>query len=67
MFYQDDDSQIQGVYAVPTPVEGGGPHYDAPHFASYDRAAEQAAHDALPALYAGCNVEYQLTTKTLEM
>lgn len=64
MFYQDDDSQIQGVYAVPTPVEGGGPHYDAPHFASYDSAAEQAA---LPALYAGNNVEYQLDGKILEI
>lgn len=67
MFQQVDDSQLQGVYAVPIPVEGVGPHYDAPHFVSYDRAAEQAAHEALPALYAGNSVEYRLVSKTLEM
>lgn len=57
----DDDLQLQGVVAIPTPVDGVGPSYHGPHFEPYDLAAEQAALCVLD------DTDYQIISKTLEM
>lgn len=40
MSYYVDDSELQGVPAIPTPHDDAGPTYSGPHFEPYDHANE---------------------------
>jgi hypothetical protein len=41
LFHYDDDSQLQGVTAIPQPVDDIGPTYTGPTYEPYDRATEE--------------------------
>lgn len=53
-FYHDDNSELQGNYAIPTPVDGVGPTYEGGNIEPYYRVDPKDDYTE----FLGIHVEY---------